>query len=306
MRKVTFVFVIVIVSLLYAKDAGGQLLSNIGWVIGAHRWQRVSNRQLPVAVAPENLFEQALLWDPRLVGAKRGLGFVHWHGGEDAQALNLWREAGWEADDYVQFAQISHEMSESFRWYWLAELIEPTYPELWLHVGQICQRDPLADNICTRFLVFNQFNWLVDPEFAFDQASWRFNRREGAEYTITTCPGALDKKCARVEIYEVTSPHGTGWLQCLTLKPGQRYRFSAWIKVETEGEWIALYYQGGRDGDPHGIKLSEYHEGAQDWTFFDQEFVAPEFDDHRACFHPLRLLDVGSAWFHSAALRLVE
>jgi hypothetical protein len=176
----------------------------------------------------------------------------------------------------------------------------------WLQIGSLCQSRIEGEEICDRFLVRNNQNLLVNPDLYLEGFGWRFNRGEGAEHAITECPGVPGKKCAMVEIYEVTSPHGTSWLQCLTLKPGQRYRFSAWVKVETEGEWISLYFQGDQDGDPHGIKLGGYHEDDQDWTYFGQEFVAPEFDDHRACFHPLRLLDVGNAWFHSVALHVVE
>lgn len=221
----------------------------------------------------------------------------------------VWEKAGVTAEDLIAIGEEAQEAGRyeaALTWYERATRMA-TNPRLyWLQLGRLCQYHVESNEICDKFLASNRHNLLVNPDFAIDGFGWHFNRREGAGYAITECPGLPDKKCAMVHIQKVTSPYGTSWAQCLTLTPEQAYRFSVWVKVETKGEWITLYYQGDRGGDPHGIKLGGSHEGAQDWTFFEQEFVAPEFDDHRACFHPLRLLDMGSAWFHSATLELVK
>ncbi len=218
---------------------------------------------------------------------------------------HAWQHVTLTAQDYIVFGQHAADRGMALRWYALAERLEPVNPELWLEVGQLCQYDN-RDAACARFLSFNHHNWLVDSDFAFGQAAWRFNRREGADYAITDCPNLPAKKCALVRIDTVTSPHGTGWHQCLVLEPGRRYRFSAWIKTDTAGQWIPIYFQGSVDGSPNGHSLAGVQTGAQEWEYWERVFTAPVFDQNRACFHPVRLLDVGQAWFHSAALRLVK
>jgi hypothetical protein len=251
-------------------------------------------------------FENAVHSSRKSISARRGLGFAYWFNGKDLQALKEWTKIGLTASDYVRAGSMRVNLDDALRWYKLAEIVDPSNAELWLRVGQVCQSNPYIGDICKRFLAYNDHNLFVDPQFAFDREAWHFNRRRGADYTIAKCSGVPDKKCALVHIHTVTSPHGTSWVQCLTLTPEKKYRFSAWVKVQSEGEWIALYYQGDRNGHPHGVKLGGSHTGVKDWIYFEQEFIAPKFDDHRACFHPLRLLAMGNAWFHSADLQLVE
>jgi hypothetical protein len=306
LRRIGFIGLSLVCVSFCIKTVGSYTKSNIGLIVLLNSVKEpfcLGEYSIPKL---QDVFQKAKKLGPGNTGANRGLGFVHWYMENDKQALNEWRQADLNAQDYVVFGQYANDVPTSLRWYKLAEIMDPADPELWLQVGQICQKDPSVSDVCKRYLAHNDYDWLVDSGFTFDRAAWRFNRREGAEYAIMGCPGVAGKKCAMVEIDEVTSPHGTGWVQCLTLEPGQAYRFSAWVKVETEGEWIPIYYQGAQDGDPHGIKLGGSHTGAQDWTYFEQEFVAPEFDEDRACFHPARLLDVGQLWFHSATLRVVE
>lgn len=302
LKLLTFLFIIIRGIMLMSY-----ILSNTGWVELVHEFafsRGKSSTSLTSAV--EKKFNKVISLENNNMSAHRGIGFVYWLTGRDLQALDAWDYVGLTEENYVQYGKAVDDVDEALRWYSIAELVDPKNPELWLQVGKICQRNPSVDDICERFLTHNEFNWLVDPEFAFDQTAWRFNRRDGADYAIVTCPDVPGQKCARVKIYAVTSSHGTSWAQCLILAPEKKYRFSAWIKVESEGDWITLYYQGDRNGHPHGVKLGGSHAGVKDWTYFEQEFIAPKFDERRACFHPLRLLALGNAWFHSADLQLVE
>jgi len=267
--------------------------------------QAPSTQRSAELVQAETWFHQARTLQPDNVGAYRGLGFVAWHAGKDAEAFAEWQNISITAPDYIVFGQHAANRETALRWYALAERLEPANPKLWMEVGQLCQYKS-TDAVCERFLVFNRSNWLVDAAFEFNRAAWRFNRREGAEYAITECLGLPDKKCAMVRIDTVTFPHGTGWQQCLVLEPGQRYVFSVWVKAETVGQWIPIYFQGSVNGSPDGHTLKGTQTGNRDWTYWEQTFTAPVFDEDRACFHPARLLDVGQLWFHSATLRVVE
>lgn len=109
-----------------------------------------------------------------------------------------------------------------------------------------------------------------------------------------------------IQVDTVTSPYGTSWQQCLALEEGRTYRYSVWLKVQTDGEWIPLYYQGSVDGAPKGYSVKGTHTGSNEWTYWEHDLTAPAFDNDRACFYPVRLLDVGEVWFHSPALKLLQ
>jgi len=306
LRRLLFTATVLLCLLFFIRTVDSYVRSNFGLLRLLNLAQKPNASYTHSLDRLKTLFEKAITLYPNNRGARHGLGFVRWYAGSDAQALDEWQQIDLEAHDYVLFGQYADNVSESLRWYSLAERVDPANSELWLHVGQICQRDPSVGNVCERFLTHNDYNWLVDPEFDFDRAAWHFNRLEGAMYAIESCPGITSRKCAFVEINEITSTHGTGWQQCLALEPGLRYSFSAWIMVETAGQWIPIYYQGSVDGKPDGHRLGGMQIGTQDWTYWEQTFTAPVFDEDRACFHPARLLDVGQLWFHSAALRVVE
>ncbi len=304
-HSIALVGLIGLAVVLNLATAESYLLSNTGLANYVNAAQGFSAQRSVKLIQAAAWFHQARALKSSNAGAYRGLGFIAWFDGRDAEAFGEWQNISTTVHDYIVFGQHAANRETSLRWYTLAERLEPANPELWMEIGQLCQYK-LTDAVCERFLAFNRGNWLVDAEFAFDRAAWRFNRREGADYAITECPDLSDKKCALVEIYEVTSPHGTGWYQCLVLTPGRRYRFSAWVKTETVEQWIPVYYQGSVGGVPDGYSLGGIQTGFQDWVYWEREFEAPEFDDHRACFHPVRLLAVGRTWFHSAALSAVE
>lgn len=263
--------------------------------LGAHEFEQM-----------EALFQQALALHANNSSAYRGVGFVHWRHEKDLAALEDWRHLDLTAKDYIRFGARAASIAESLRWYGLAETLEPTNAELWLNIGQICQNNRSVGAVCDRFLAHNEFSWLVDPKFAFGQSAWRFNRQEGASYEIVDCPNMAAKKCAMARIDAVTSPHGTSWQQCLTLEPGRQYRFSAWIKAETSEEWRPLYFQGSMNGTPKGFSPKGANTGSLDWAYWAYDLTAPEFDNNRACFHPVRLLGLGQVWFHSPALKPIQ
>jgi hypothetical protein len=293
-----------VILLFYSRITSSYVLSNTGLLSFVKAIQDNSIgrsfNQLEI------FFEHALVLHPDNLSARRGAGFINWYNARDLQAFEEWQYAGLTVHNYVRFGQLANSVTESLRWYNLAEKLEPDNAELWFYVGQICQREPSVEPICDRFFIRNKFNWLVDSEFAFDLLSWHFNRREGADYAFTSCPDVPTKKCATVRIDTVTSPHGASWQQCLTLEAGRTYRYSVWIKAETNGKWIPLYYQGAVKGAPSGYSVRGSYVGSQGWTYWEHDLIAPEFDSNRACFHPVRLLDRGQVWFHSPTLKLVQ
>ncbi|MCP4541872.1 MAG: hypothetical protein GY832_32485 [Chloroflexi bacterium] len=250
------------------------------------------------------LLERAIIWDTNHPGAHRGLGLVYWRQGDDDRAFDEWRQAGLTADNFIAFGMQRHQPEQSLRWYELAERLQPANPGLWLQVGKICQVHPKAGDICPRFLAYNDQNWFVDPDFAFEQTAWHFNRREGVNYKIVECPELSGQSCATVIIDDVTPQHGASWQQCLHLEPGVAYVYSAWIKVDIvgEGHWRPLYFQGAVNGQQSGHWPGNQFESVG-WRYEERSFVAPEFDGNRACFHPVRLEGRGQFWFYNASLQ---
>lgn len=305
--RVVFLLGLVSLSIILNFDMiGSYILSNAGLLRYVAAIQN-ANAAFPLVFmqAEVPLFRRALAWYTRNVGAQRGLGSVYWRVNQDSEAFTVWKNIPFTAEDYIVFGQHAASREDALRWYHLTEAVEPANPMLWLEVGRLCRYD-MTDVMCDRFLTYNHGNRLVDPEFIFSKSGWLYNRLDKANYAITECPDIPDEKCALAHIEVVTSPHGTGWLQCFILEPGYRYRFSAWIKVETAGKWIPIHYQGDINGHPDGHDLGGIQIGKRDWSYWTREFTPPEFDDWHACFYPVRLLDVGQVWFHSAELRMVE
>ncbi len=237
------------------------------------------------------------------------LGFLRWYKNEDEDAFQAWRKSGMTAVDYTSFGRAADNQEAAMRWYRLAIQAEPEHDEAWVRLGLICQQYLLGradeQNLCARFWARNKQNLLVDMNFEYDRLAWTFNRRAGAAYAIAPCPKQEAATCASVTIGNEVPAHGASWQQCLRLEPGQEYEFSAWLKVDTMGEWEPLYFQGNMGGQPNGYWPST-QQGSSAWSHWTQTFTAPAFDHERACFHPVRLQASGTVWFYGATLRPVS
>jgi hypothetical protein len=113
--------------------------------------------------------------------------------------------------------------------------------------------------------------------------------------------------CAKIKTTQGDLERYPSWVQCLQLPSGHTYRFSAWLKVQTEPgmKWRPLYYQGELDGTTKGYWPGT-QQGSIDWAYWEQEFILPPFEDGQVCFHPIRLESAGTAWFYDARLTLVQ
>lgn len=257
-----------------------------------------------------SLLQSAAEWDPTNVTVRHGLAFIYWQIGEDEHALQEWERAGYTGDDFVVFAhQLPQQLVEiRYRWYHLAEKLKADTTILWLDLGVSCQREQTRDDeLCQHFLVNNNQNWLVDTDFVFNRTAWLLNRREGVAYEIGPCSNLTEKRCAVVSITDKVPEFGASWYQCGYIESGKQYRFSAWLKViiSGDGQWRPLYAQGNIDSETRGFWPGD-QEGSIDWQYWERTFTAPEFDNGRACFHPIILKGQGKSWFHSATLTQIN
>lgn len=283
-----------------------KVLANFGMLLLVHSGANVEFGSASSDLTQiRQIFTLSQQMNPQNKTNARGLALVYWQQGEPVEAQSKWQESDFTADEFVAFARNSHfvDKQTALPWYYLLERVEPDDPRLWLDVGLICQQQTEKDNICDRFLAFNNGNWLVDPELNFDRTAWHFNRKPNVNYNIESCPDMEDKQCLNLEISSPVPEGGASWHQCLHLEPDKEYAFSAWIKVEVpeDGQWRPAYFQGKQSDRVHGIGLPEKN-GTSDWYFWEKVFVLPEFDDNWVCFYPVRLFSSGNAWFHEAKL----
>jgi len=290
---------------LTSNSPWSNVLSNAGHLHILHAQVGPSAVDASALKPAETSFLRALRVTANNTAAQRGLGFVYWAQQEDTMAATEWQNAGWAGPDFIVFARLANTLEERLRLYIIAERVDPLNENLWLEVGRICQQQPSIDAICERFLDHVAGNWLVDPYFHGKWTAWSFNRREKMNYAITRCPDATERLCAMVEIGENASQHGASIFQCLRLVSGGTYKYSAWIKVETQGRWLPLYHQGDIEGEPAGRWPGD-QTGSQEWKLWERTFTADDFDDQRACFHPVRLVGLGRAWFYGAELTRVD
>lgn len=282
----------VVLSQVY-KNAGFLLLSRS--LAGA---QSDLERQKLLAQS-QSFLSIAATYNPSSTGVYRGWGLADWETGDTDGAITKWRQAGWTAQDAIAFGQDSPEWINALRWYEVAEQLDANDPDLWVRIGKICQKQPQIDAICQRFLARNGGNWFVDPHFTRDLGAWGANRKDGVTYSVDKCPDREGYVCGVVEISR--DGIASSLRQCIWLSPGKAYQFSAWLKVQTEGTWRPLYHQGNRSGQPIG-KWTGDETGTNDWVYWEKVFVADNFDENQACFHPIHLTSQGRAWFYNAEL----
>lgn len=288
--------------------------ANTGWLqlvpaLGVPHHQVERSMELGRAV---QRFEFAVARHANYASARRGLGLSHALLGQTDDATSSWMSVtdaqAWLIR-YGDARRLAKQRLDALSLYRVADRLHMDSPQLWLGVGLVCRDVWASDALCQRFLEQGVGNLLVDPNLSFGAEAWRFNRREGdLGFRIEDCPqhdGAA--QCARVSIGAQVPRQGASWHQCVQLTPGETYRVSTWVRVDTtpEGEWIPLYLQGKVNGGDRGYWPST-QKGGSDWRYWEWEFAAPSFDDGRVCFYPLRLMASGSAWFREPVLRSLE
>lgn len=247
-------------------------------------------------------FGEKLLANP---SSHRLEGLAHLAVGELDSALSAFTSAGWTNAEYI--AMSNHfkvsDTQRAFTWLSLAMLSDPTDPVVLVHVGELCRKDWQQDDICAEFLAQNGGNYLINADFAVANfAGWQQVETE-ADYLVVSCPGQEDVNCAQITTTGLVELPPAGVGQCFQINPGQVYRFSTWLKVETSpnGIWRPLYFQGIIDGKPSGTWIGD-QSGPIDWQYWELELVGPTLDDGQGCFNPIRLLADGVAWFFNSAV----
>ncbi len=254
-------------------------------------------------------FEKANSFFPNNRSAQRGRALNYFFQGSFDESFALWQKTNVTVQDLIVYANEAARKNDwqlAVNWLLLAERLDSEDAKLWHTIGTVCQNDPQLDSICERFLRENEQNWLLNSDFLFHRDGWHVKRVDGfdVDYLVVDCP-ERDGLCGYIGAKTAVPTHGLSWSQCVFVEPEQTYTFSAWIKVDVapNGAWRPIYFQGKQNSQNHGIGIAE-QQGAAAWQFWENTFTMPEFDDSRACFHPIRLLSTGEAWFSDATLRV--
>jgi hypothetical protein len=188
----------------------------------------------------------------------------------------------------------------------MAAHLAPLDDSQWLAVGLACQPNPALDPICDEYLAYNNGNLFRDPTFQFDFLGWLAGDQTRTRYTIEPCPDQ-DATCLHIVAEAATSGGSAGLNQCHPIVDGNSYYFSALVKVVAPDDtsWRPLYRQARIDDKIRGFWLGEKM-GSSDWQLWEHTFIASDYDENRACFHPVLLLDQGEAWMANPVLRVLE
>ncbi len=310
MRKRPLVVLIAITLVVMVAPV---LLSFVGSNAGFLSLNRQTAAAQPISADLLNdVFLSAAALYPGNRASHRGLGHVNLALGRLNAAQSEFAAGGLTAEDILFFADMANrenDLRAASAWLQVAELMEPENGKLWHVSGKVCQKNPGVGALCARFLTENEGNWLVNDDFAFGTDGWQPRIEEGFDlhYEIESCPDDGSGLCATMRSGPMAPEHGLSLSQCITLEPGQAYQFSAWIKsaVDENGEWRPAYIQGEMAGEARGIWPGTQY-GPSGWTYWEQTFTMPEFDDDQACFYPVRLLDSGQIWFSQPLLRILD
>ncbi len=249
---------------------------------------------------------------PNNLASQRGKGYLNLLVDQFGAAQSQFMHGGFSEYDYLRMAEQAYSSGspiQAGRWLTVAESANPSSTDLWQTAGRMCQRTLQLGSICDRFLDYNDQNWLVNSTFSFAEDGWNQRSVEGFDlhYGIEPCPDDVAGLCASMRLGSPVPEHGISWSQCLKLKPGQDYVFSSWIKVDAlaDSEWRPVYLQGSVDGEAKGMWPGT-QKGSIPWTYWEQTFTMPAFDQDEACFYPTRLIGEGQVWFNRARLAQVE
>lgn len=270
--------------------------------------QNPNSIDLTYIKAIETQLRYSTEWDSNNLTFWRVQGFLEWLQGNDNEAFNYWKYLNFQANDYIAYGTnwlIRHQNhEEALRWYKLAWILDPSNKLLWKFVGRLCQSQ-FKSGICDDFLYHNENNWIVDSTFVFDQAAWHVNQSKEITHSTGECPERPEHKCAHITTGKVPDLSKT-WYQCLRLEPSQKYRFSSWIRVKASKNtvWRPVYYQGNINEIPKGSWIGDQY-GSSEWLYWENVFIAPQFDDNWACFHPVRIGSNAEVWFYEAKLEII-
>lgn len=233
---------------------------------------------------------------------------------DTSRVIDEWKAAGVQPSQLAEAGDYNlknKNYDEAIRWYQRSLLLEPTNNKTINDLGIICHQfsQNTRINICDIFSSVNMSNLFIDPDFLVENLTvWTpYEYNQSTRYTFAECPENKGSSCASIQL-NGNVPDGGGIYQCLPLQPGQQYKYSAWIKVQVEpgGKWRPLYFQGNAQGNPVGRWYkNQYITGSVDWTYYEITFNSPDFDNHMACLHPIRLQSTGQAWFYSPRLEQV-
>lgn len=312
MQKFTFIFVLIVVSFFVVTQLStltSLVYSNIGFTLLN---KGLANKTLQEQEKAQNLFAHATNYSESNQSSIRGAAIFLFHQNAINLSATKWNEIGSIGDDMWAVgidAYQSGRPDEALRWLQLAKEINPIHQEdAWQTIGKVCQRIKEPESVCDEAVQRNLGNLLVNSNFLYNDDGWVMRTEDASQTPILLCPEMEHQLCAHMAQTSKALPQSSSWWQCVVnLTPGQMYKFSAWIKVEAdiESQWRPVYFQGKVNGEPKGFWPGAQF-GSSEWHYWEQQFMMPPFDEGFACFHPIRLLGNGEAWFHSPVLSQVN
>jgi tetratricopeptide (TPR) repeat protein len=228
-----------------------------------------------------------------------------------SKIVEAWKAAGVSAQNFLNRGDEKSDsiLSERFIWFNRAVILDPDNEWTWNRIGMACRDiDRMKIENCQLFAARNDGNLIPNSNFQFGLLGWGMASNPTYQVgTRTECDSSEQYTCGTINVPIITSEYTVDFNQCLTLKTGKNFKFSAWIKVNAppDSVWRPVYIQGVVDGAPRGIWPGT-QQGSMDWILWETQFLAPDYEDHLACFYPIRLNGAGEALFYRPTILEVD
>ncbi|MCC6456156.1 MAG: hypothetical protein IT328_14475 [Caldilineaceae bacterium] len=192
------------------------------------------------------------------------------------------------------------------------------YPENsgMLHMHALCRRlrldlsrlDEIGRNICSDIVADN--HWIVDGQFANSElVAWAKLGEYQTGFVSYRSDQTTGQPPPSLEIRRNNLPLGkeNGIYQFVPMQPGERVRFSAWFRIEKQGEFATrLLYVGwqdlqGRAAGNDGARIAQ----TTDWIFLEREFELISKTPQRVQFAPALFTGSATLWIDDVRLELL-
>jgi len=320
-RVLTFLVVVLAVVLRW-NSLSGIFLGNAGWLQLA-RANALGTTQEPLIIEALDLFQRATTsTDAPTPIAFLGAGMAYAILGNGAAALSSWQKARVTPQELIGFgdwARVSQRWNDALFYYRSAATVEQDGPDKGeILAAELCQRflyQPYTLNqpnqaYCQDYFSKNDGNLVVNGQFDRGHLSgWRqryFSSRTAVLFTVDKTEG---KPAPAGSVQGLKEGYHGGLFQEIAVPPGAIIRFSAWIKIESEGEIEVrlLHFRITSKGRVLGKGTRRIVSQDMGWTRLETKFRAPGINEPvQILFFPVLVLGIGTVWLDDVRVELLS
>ena len=318
-KQTLLAFVVAVLAIVLRLNfLSGAFLSNAAWLQLARANTFGATRETWITRAL-NLFQRAVTIDASSHITFLGAGMAHVVADDEVAALSSWQKAEVPPQVLVGFgdqAKVGQKWNDALFYYKGAASLEPGQPnEGRFLAASVCQLtfaqlDVLSQPnqaYCQDYFSQNGDNLIINGQFEEgDTLGWSAYYPSSPTLAIYEADETTGKDAPAAFIEGLTEGYHGGLYQTVTLPSGTIVRYSAWIKIQSEGETSArlLYFGGQMDGKPMGNVFRTVPNDIE-WTYLERTFQVPEIDGSILRLFPALLTGKGIVWIDDVRLEVL-